>query len=160
MRKIKQQAISPNSAEFHEQRFHLEEYPFYWVVNVHARYTQLLEKELKKFSLDISKFRIMTLTWKYQSASMSQLAEFSVLKLPTVTKIVNRLREDGLLDTQPCSSDGRVTIVRLTPQGLELTEKANLQASKIFSKSFKGIKPAQVNKMNITLSMVLENLSD
>lgn len=32
----------------HESRFHKEEFPFFWVVNVYAKYTQLMEIELKK----------------------------------------------------------------------------------------------------------------
>lgn len=39
---------SSTPPESHESRFHKEEFPFFWVVNVYARYTQLMEIELKK----------------------------------------------------------------------------------------------------------------
>lgn len=146
--------------EIHEHRFHREEYPFFWIVNVHARYSQLLEIELKKVGLDVSRFRVLTLAWKYRTATVSQLAEYAVIKMSTVTRILARLRQDGLVMTRASEADGRVTEVLPTPEGIARAEQANQLASAIFNRSFKGIRPAQVKKMNQTLAQILTNLSE
>jgi hypothetical protein len=48
----KERLVEHNNAsaqpDSHESRFHKEEFPFFWVVNVYAKYTQLMEIELKK----------------------------------------------------------------------------------------------------------------
>ncbi len=157
---IKKNRFDSDMDAGHEHRFYREEYPFFWIVNVHARYSQLLEIELKKVGLDVSRFRVLTLAWKYRTATVSQLAEYAVIKMPTVTKILARLRQDGLVITRASEADGRVTEVLPTAEGIARAEQANELASAIFHRSFKGIRPAQVNKMNQTLALILSNLSD
>ncbi|HEY3590156.1 MAG TPA: MarR family winged helix-turn-helix transcriptional regulator [Buttiauxella sp.] len=140
--------------------FHREEFPFYWIVNVYARYTQIMEITLKKSQLDVSRFRVLMVTHQYGKASISQISEYAMVKMPTVTKIVGRLREDGLVTTASSEADARVTEVMLTAVGLEKVEEANRLASKVFEKGFKGMSVAQVEKMNLSLGKVLDNLND
>ena len=71
-----------------ETVFHREEFPFYWIVNVYARYTQTVEVALKKIALDVSRFRVLMITHQYGEASISQISEYALAKMPTVTKIV------------------------------------------------------------------------
>lgn len=140
--------------------FHREEFPFYWIVNVYARYTQVMEVTLKKVQLDVSRFRVMMITHQYGKASISQISEYAMAKMPTVTKIVGRLRDDGMVTTASSEQDARVTEVMLTPAGKTKIEEAHRLAQKVFEKGFKGMTPAQVEKMNLSLSKVLGNLNE
>ena len=144
----------------HESRFHKEEFPFFWVVNVYAKYTRQVEVELKKIDIDLSRFRVLMLVHQYHRASISRITEYAVSKMPTVTKIVGRLRDDGLLTTHVSASDGRVTEAELTPAGEAKVAQAQLLSKKVFAKAFKGITPAQEKKMNHVLSLLLHNLDD
>jgi DNA-binding MarR family transcriptional regulator len=73
-----------------------------------------MEIELK--STSTFRFRVLMLVHQYHRASISRITEYAVSKMPTVTKIVGRLRDDGLLTTHVSASDGRVTEAELTPQ--------------------------------------------
>ncbi|AXF58806.1 MarR family transcriptional regulator [Leclercia sp. LSNIH6] len=140
--------------------FHREEFPFYWIVNVYARYTQVMEITLKKVQLDVSRFRVLMITEQYGKASISQIAEYAMAKMPTVTKIVGRLRDDGLVTTASSVQDARVTEVMLTDAGREKVAEAHRLTSKVFEKGFKGMTAAQREKMNLSLSKVLDNLNE
>lgn len=140
--------------------FHREEFPFYWIVNVYARYTQVMEVTLKKVQLDVSRFRVLMITHQYGKASISQISEYAMAKMPTVTKIVGRLRDDGLVTTASSPHDARVTEVTLTAAGKEKVEEAHRLARKVFEKGFKGMSASQVEKMNLSLSKVLGNLNE
>ena len=140
--------------------FHREEFPFYWIVNVYARYTQIMEVTLKKVQLDVSGFRVLMVTQQYGKASISQISEHAMVKMPTVTKIVGRLREEGLVTTASSEQDARVTEVMLTAVGQEKVEEAYRLAGKVFEKGFKGMSAAQVEKMNLSLGKVLANLNE
>jgi Transcriptional regulators len=140
--------------------FHREEFPFYWIVNVYARYTQVMEVTLKKAQLDVSRFRVLMITHQYGKASISQISEYAMAKMPTVTKIVGRLRDDGLVTTASSEQDARVTEVMLTAAGQQKVEEAYRLTSKVFDKGFKGMTVSQVEKMNLSLSRVLGNLND
>ncbi|AXM03514.1 MarR family transcriptional regulator [Escherichia fergusonii] len=139
--------------------FHREEFPFYWIVNVYARYTQVMEVTLKKVQLDVSRFRVMMITHQYGKASISQISEYAMAKMPTVTKIVGRLRDDGMVTTASSEQDARVTEVMLTPAGKEKSKKRTAWHRK-FSKRVQGMTSAQVEKMNLSLSKVLGNLNE
>jgi len=140
--------------------FHREEFPFYWIVNVYARYTQVMEITLKKAQLDVSRFRVLMITGQYGKASISQISEYAMAKMPTVTKIVGRLRDDGLVTTASSVQDARVTEVMLTDAGREKVAEAHRLVSKVFEKGFKGMTVAQMEKMNPSLAKVLDNLNE
>lgn len=140
--------------------FHREDFPFYWIVNVYARYTQIMEIALKRVQLDVSRFRVLMLTHQYGCASISQIAEYAMAKMPTVTKIVGRLRDDGLVTTRSSEEDARVTLVTLTDAGQRKVAEAMPLVEKIFEKGFRGMGPGQVEKMNASLAKVLDNLND
>lgn len=143
-----------------ETEFHREEFPFYWIVNVYARYTQTVEIVLKKIALDVSRFRVLMITHQYGEASISQISEYALAKMPTVTKIVGRLRDDGLVTTASSERDARVTVVMLTDAGKQKVAEAMPLVGKIFDKGFKGMSANQVEKMNQSLSKVLDNLNE
>ncbi|VDZ82964.1 MarR family winged helix-turn-helix transcriptional regulator [Kluyvera intermedia] len=143
-----------------ETEFHREEFPFYWIVNVYARYTQTVEIALKKIALDVSRFRVLMITHQYGEASISQISEYALAKMPTVTKIVGRLRDDGLVTTASSERDARVTVVMLTDAGKQKVAEAMPLVGKIFDKGFKGMSVSQVEKMNQSLSKVLDNLNE
>ena len=143
-----------------ETVFHREEFPFYWIVNVYARYAQTVEIALKKIALDVSRFRVLMITHQYGEASISQISEYALAKMPTVTKIVGRLRDDGLVVTASSPSDARVTMVMLTEAGQQKVAEAMPLVGKIFDKGFKGMSPGQVEKMNQSLAKVLDNLNE
>lgn len=118
--------------------FHREEFPFYWIVNVYARYTQVMEVTLKKVQLDVSRFRVMMITHQYGKASISQISEYAMAKMPTVTKIVGRLRDDGMVTTASSEQDARVTEVMLTPAGKEKSKKRTAWHRKFSKKGSRG----------------------
>ncbi|HKN04482.1 MAG TPA: MarR family winged helix-turn-helix transcriptional regulator [Buttiauxella sp.] len=140
--------------------FHREEFPFFWIVNVYSRYTQIMEITLKKAQLDVSGFRVLMVTHQYGKASISQISEYAMVKMPTVTKIVGRLRDEGLVTTASSEQDARVTEVMLTAVGQEKVEEAYRLAGKVFEKGFKGMSASQVEKMNLSLRKVLDNLNE
>ncbi len=48
------------------ESFTLEDFPYYWITQVHAQYVQNIDNALKKYGLDNSRRRIM-LAFKQQA---------------------------------------------------------------------------------------------
>jgi DNA-binding MarR family transcriptional regulator len=55
---------------------------------------------------------------------MGELAEDLGVKLPTATRIVDRLVERGLVERRPCDKDRRVVWVEATAEGQSLADAA------------------------------------
>lgn len=139
--------------------FSLENFPFYWVTQVHAKYVLNVDNVLKKYGLDNSRRRILLALKSKPHASVSDLSEMVVSKMSTTTKIVYRLKDEGLVETYSCEDDARITRVVLTEKGVEITNKINDLTSVVLEQSFEGLTPLQIEKMMDSLKHIFKNLA-
>ncbi|ENV33844.1 MarR family winged helix-turn-helix transcriptional regulator [Acinetobacter gerneri] len=103
----------------------LKNFPFFWVSQVNGKYSQLIEKSIKKLGIDNTKRKIILSTNALGQASITDIANLSTTKLTTATKAVYRLVEDGIVEVFSSESDERISMVKLTDKGQELVEKIN-----------------------------------
>jgi len=139
--------------------FKRREFPFYWVAQLNALYSQEMERLLKKVDMDIPRWRITMILLEHSELSISEIADHAVAKLPTTTKILYRMRDEGLVLLKTSPADGRVTLVSLTEKGLERLEEIRESVSLLFRKSFKGLTSAQIHRTNALLAKLYDNLS-
>ncbi|MEQ1410417.1 MarR family winged helix-turn-helix transcriptional regulator [Acinetobacter indicus] len=139
--------------------FNIEQFPYYWVTQVHAQYVLNVDHALKKYGLDNSRRRILIALKAKPNASVSDLSDMVVSKMSTTTKIVYRLKEEGLVETYSCEDDARITRVILTDQGHAMTEKINDLTGVVLEQSFEGLTPLQIEKMMDSLRHIFNNLS-
>lgn len=140
--------------------FHKEDFPFYWLARVHGRYSMAMDRLLKKVDMDIPRWRIINILYETEHASISEISEYAVAKLSTVTKIVYRMKDEGLVDTCQSPDDGRVTQVNLTQAGHEMFLEMHEVTQELINDSFKGMTDAQLRKLNQLLSAVFTNLPE
>ena len=141
------------------EHFNLENFPYYWVTQVHAQYVLNVDHALKKYGVDNSRRRILLALKAKPHASVSDLSDMVVSKMSTTTKIVYRLKEEGLVETYSCEDDARITRVILTDQGHAMTEKINDLTGVVLEQSFEGLTPLQIEKMMDSLRHIFNNLS-
>ncbi|WP_407304147.1 MarR family winged helix-turn-helix transcriptional regulator [Acinetobacter sp.] len=141
------------------ESFSLENFPYYWVTQVHAQYVQNVDHVLKKYGLDNSRRRILLALKSKPHASVSDLSEMVVSKMSTTTKIVYRLKDEGLVDTYSCADDARITRVVLTEKGQQMTQKINDLTNVVLEQSFEGLTPLQIEKMIESLKHIFKNLA-
>lgn len=139
--------------------FNLEHFPFYWITQVHAQYVQKVDHVLKKYGVDNSRRRILISLAAKPNASVSDISNMIVSKMSTTTKIVYRLKEEGLVDTYSCPHDGRITRVVLTESGLEMTHKINDLTAAVLEQSLEGLTPLQIERLMDSLKHIFHNLS-
>ncbi len=139
--------------------FDLEEFPYYLISQVHALYINKIDNSLKKYGLDNSRRRILLAASTKENASISDLADMALIKIPTATKIIYRLKDEGFVETSLCENDNRVTRVTLTPLGHEMVIKINEITSLLFNDSFSGLKPSDIKRLNESLRVIKNNLA-
>ncbi|WP_130802673.1 MarR family winged helix-turn-helix transcriptional regulator [Acinetobacter ihumii] len=137
----------------------LNEFPYYWITQVHARYVLNIDNVLKKYGLDNSRRRILLALGAKPKASISDLSEMIISKMSTTTKIVYRLKDEGLVNTFSCSEDARITRVELTEKGKDMILKINDITSVVLEQSFEGLTPLQLEKTIDSLKVLYRNLS-
>lgn len=129
-----------------------ERWPFFWVSQINAAYTNALERRIKPLGLDIPRWRAMMSLFEDQFLSVSEIAAFSAQKLNTTTKVIQRMQNDALVTTRLRPTDGRVTEVCLTEKGEKLRRAAFVEAQEIFDYAFANVDPEHITALNLTLS--------
>ncbi|MEG1769561.1 MAG: MarR family transcriptional regulator [Comamonas sp.] len=125
---------------------------------MNALYTHEMERVLKVVNCDLSTWRVLAILQEQGVSSVSDIAVHSVSKLSTTTKIVYRMKADGLVTTSVSAEDGRVTLVELTPAGCQQLQRVADATHGLFQRSFDGLTPARVVKLNELLKQVFRNL--
>lgn len=141
-----------------DHKLQLDAWPFYWITRVTNLYLERLEVELKRIGLDVPRWRVLMSLHAKDSSSVSEIAELAIVKLPTMTKIVQRMVGDGLVTCRTSAADGRVTEVLLTETGHEARRRAWAIARQVYAQAFEGVTAAEIRRLNAVLSRVFENL--
>lgn len=138
--------------------FRSHDAPFYWIGRLNARYGADLDAILKPQGLSASKWRVLMILHEHGRLSMSDISTHTVAKLSTLTKIVYKMKGDGLVSVSLSNRDGRVTEVELTQLGEERLEEARKLTHPLVDKAYRGISPEEVRSLNLSLSKIFNNL--
>lgn len=142
------------------KHFNIDDFPFYWLSCLDSQYSQEMEKTLKKIGLDSSRWQVCMLLRIYETLSVSQIANDTITKVPTTTKIIQRMEHEGLVSTHKDQTDARIKNVSLTPLGKEKI-KIILQVTKpLFDKAFDNISEQEVYLFIQTAKKILRNLDN
>ena len=139
--------------------FDLRKWPLYWLTQAYGSYIVNLESILKEIELDVPRWRVLMLLDGAKAQSMSYLATEAITKLSTMTKIVQRMQGDKLVETRPRASDQRVTEVVLTGNGRRARVLARQQVGQIYDRAFRDLSADDLQQLNRLLSTLHVNLS-
>jgi DNA-binding MarR family transcriptional regulator len=142
-----------------EDRFDLEAWPFYWMTKANGRYFLESEAALKQAGLDTPSWRVLMMLQGNVAHSIGYLSEHGAIKLPTMTKIIQRMQADGLVKSRPRASDARVTEVVLTEQGMAARAIAWTVANDVYATAFSGIADKDLGVVISVMRKILSNFA-
>jgi len=137
--------------------FVLDGSPLYWLARVAGRYRLDMERVLKPIGMDVPRWRVLAILSEHEPASISELCDHAVIRLSTMTRIVGRLVEAGLVTTRPRGSDARVTEVSLTDAGRTAAIDVHRLASRAFRHGFEDFSAGEVEQFNAMLKRLFAN---
>lgn len=86
---------------------------------------ELYTKELnRKYQLSVAQLNCLLALFEHGPLSLSQIARYMMVKGSTVTGVVDRLEQKGLVIRMRKSPDRRVITIQLTDTGKDLAENA------------------------------------
>jgi len=72
---------------------------------------------VKQHGFSVSEWRTLATLSDGGEVSIGRLARITLTKQPTLTRLLDRMQRRGELERVPHDRDGRVTLIRITPQG-------------------------------------------
>ncbi len=100
-------------------------------------------RTLEGGDLRVGQFRMMMAIRMEDQPSLSQVAEFVGLTLPSASKVADELERRGLISRQPDKLDRRRQILSLTAQGMEVLEMVKRTAETHFAGLFSQLTSAE-----------------
>ncbi|MFT3760192.1 MarR family winged helix-turn-helix transcriptional regulator [Thauera sp.] len=140
--------------------FDYEEFPFFWLARVHSMYMLEQEKVLKKLGTDVPTRRVLLMLHLRGTATMSQLSEHTIIKLSTLTRIIQRMRDAELVSTCANAEDARITDVSMTAKGVALLDQIQEATQKVYVKGYRDLTEAQLAQLNETLKVIFRNFAE
>ncbi len=88
--------------------------------------SKLYRKLLRKLGLTYSQYLVMMVLWEQNQLTVSEVGERLFLDSATLTPLLKRMEQAGLITRVRAASDERQVIISLTEQGERMREDAAL----------------------------------
>lgn len=142
-----------------DSEFLLDNYVLYNLVRTTTTYNDVMSNSLKAYGLDTTKWRILMLLNDKSPSSVGALAKRSVTKMPTLTRMLTRMENEGLIVRTLSSSDRRFVQVTMTPKAVKALTMVQSIGQRVFERAFEGLNGEQISEMTQMLKHVRRNLN-
>ena len=117
---------------------------------------KLYRKLLRKLGLTYSQYLVMMVLWEQDEQTVSALGERLFLDSATLTPLLKRMEQAGLITRTRCPQDERQVIIALTAHGSELRKEGAKLPGCVLSAS--GCDIEQVIRLKGELSVLRTSL--
>lgn len=150
---------APDSeTDFFGAGYDLEQYALYLMAHVDHRYTVEMEAALGREKFARPKWRALASLSVRDGLSIGEMAEITLLKLSTLSRVAERMERDGLVRRQPRATDNRITEVTLTDKGRAEFQDILRVSRRQYTRATEGMDEAEVEQLCATLRKMLHNL--
>ena len=104
--------------------------------------------------------RVLFALWKNEKLSLIELSRKTSLAKTTLSAMVERMKNEGLLIVEGSKEDKRSLVIYLSDKTLSLEEKINRTTKKISDIFYKDFSEEEANELDRLLGKVKENLID
>ncbi len=125
-----------------------------------AQASRLISKEfhvvVQASGFSVSEWRVLATLTGRGGMSIGQLAQVSVTKQPTVTRLLDRMEAKGYVERFAHDTDGRITMARITPAGRKILADLIRQAKKHERRVLEPFGLASADELKATLRRMIE----
>jgi len=123
-----------------------------------SRINQLWLRELRPHGLTIPRWQVLSVLVAFNGCRIGELAEMTATEQAVVSRVVDQMQRDGLVERKPGREDFRRVEVWITRQGRALHRKL-LPAAELHIKELVKTLPAERSRLMAgELMMMLEGL--
>ena len=103
--------------------------------------------------------RILYVLWQGDGLTISQLSAQTSLANTTLTSMLDRMEQAGLIQREPSPSDRRALLIRLTDKARALREDYDRISQRMNEMYYLGFTEAEIRQFESYLQRVLDNLA-
>jgi MarR family transcriptional regulator, transcriptional regulator for hemolysin len=116
------------------------------------------DQKARRFGQTRAQWAVLLRLERREGLKQSDLAEDLDIQPITLTRLVDRLCNNGLIERRPDPNDRRAKRLYLTPAARPLLDRIDSQVEELAEKVLAGVDPAAVGVMLAQLGLARENL--
>lgn len=136
----------------------LTDLPSYLITRIAHRYNQTIHAEVKAMGLTTIATRVIASLQVFGELTINELCVHALAEQPTMSRALDRLEADGIINRSVKDEDNRVRVIRLTSEGQALATKIWPAMQGANDALLDGIPQADRDATMRTLLKVLENI--
>ncbi|MFY8127012.1 MAG: MarR family winged helix-turn-helix transcriptional regulator [Chitinophagaceae bacterium] len=141
---------------------HFKRGELYSVLNAVAAnaISRRLQKNFRDANLDITveQWSILYHLWKEDTQSQQQLCDKSFRDKASITRLIDNLEKQQLVERKPSATDRRINLICLTEQGKNLQQQTIDIANNTMDEALVNISKAEIDVVKNVLQRVYDNL--
>ena len=131
------------------------------ISKIHQRSGRIFAKLLKKAKIqDINpaQGRILFVLWEKDMIPISEIAEKTQLHKTTLTKMLDKLEDQGHIKREPSKEDRRITLIGITEKNRKLSHEYSRVSNQMRDIYYNGFRQNDITQLDSLLTRVLDNL--
>lgn len=117
------------------------------------------DRRVRNFGITRTQWTLLTYLSRYEGVSQTRLAEYMDLAPMTLTRQIDKLEQDGLLDRRQDSNDRRTNLIFLTEKSQPLMQHMHEIAVEAKEAALKGFDDKDRDMFRDFLMRVRENMA-
>lgn len=114
-----------------EEKFKLDNQLCFRLYTASRLLTQVYNPLLSEHGLTYPRYLVLMVLWEKDAMPVNDIAKRLYLETNTVTPLLKRMEDEGLLTRSKGTEDGRQMIVRLTEKGISMREHLSCVPDKV-----------------------------
>jgi len=136
----------------------LENFPPYLMNRIMGRYNAALREEMVKLGLTTPKMRALAVLSVIDGTLIRELSIYAVVEVSTLSRALDSLERDGLVQRVADKDDSRAVRIHLTQKGRETHDQLWPHLAQAYQQMFHGISETEQRAFVATLQTILKNV--
>lgn len=116
------------------------------------------DQKARQLGMTRAQWAVLLKLERYEGLNQSDLAEYLDIQPITLTRLVDRLCDSGLIERRPDPTDRRAKLLYLTPAARPLIETISAQVEVLAEEVLVGLDPKAIDAVLSQLGIARENL--
>jgi DNA-binding MarR family transcriptional regulator len=126
----------------------------------HSVFNRALLNNFKKNNIALTKeqWTILGVLWQDDGCSQQTLADRTYKDKPGITRLIDNLEKENLVERRPDAKDRRLNLIFLTPKGKIIEREVIQIVNQTLESAVKGIDPENLKIVRDTFQQIYDNL--
>ena len=113
---------------------------------------------LRGHGMTVARWQVLSILQEYDGSRVGELARMAAVEQPVMSRVVDQMERDGLVQRRPSPADARVTEVWLSRSGRRVFTTLLPEAERWVDGALAGIDAATVRAVSAALLTVMANV--